>query len=71
MSSSDAIGTPDLSDPRPARAGGRSRGRFCVGRSKATDSPVCPARGGKPVPLVESRAVEKPAYWRIVQSLVR
>ena len=53
--------------PRPRRADRRQSRPSCVGRSKATLSPVWPRSSRRRKRRFVSSAEEKPAYWRIVQ----
>ena len=70
MSSSEAMDTPTL--PTSPRAIGASGSwPICVGRSKATERPVCPWSSRKRYRLLVSAAEPKPAYWRIVHSRER
>ena len=69
MSSSESIATPVR--PTSPRASGSSESRpSCVGRSKATERPVCPRSSSRRKRSLVSSADAKPAYWRIVQGRV-
>ena len=66
ISASESMATPTC--PISASAFGSSESRpICVGRSKATDRPVCPWLSRNLKRSLDSVAVPKPAYWRMVQ----
>ena len=66
MSSTVSMATPTR--PTSPLARGESESMpICVGRSKATERPVCPASSNNRKRSLVERAVPKPAYWRIVQ----
>ena len=70
MSASESIATPTC--PTSASAFGSSESMpICVGRSNATDSPVCPCPSRNLNRSFDSFAVPNPAYWRIVHSRPR
>src|SRR5215472_7924625 len=69
MSSMESIATPTL-PTSPLACGASESKPICVGRSKATDKPVVPAAMSCLYLRLESAAVEKPAYCRIVHGLV-
>src|ERR1700681_3014008 len=70
MSSTLSIATPAL--PTSPRARGESESRpICVGRSNATERPVCPASSRSLNRSLVFLALPKPAYWRIVHSRPR
>jgi len=64
-SSTVSIATPARPTSPSAIAWSESR-PIWVGRSKATDSPVCPAFSSSRNRLLVSAAVPKPAYCRMV-----
>ena len=66
MSSIESIATPVL-PTSPSARGWSESSPICVGRSKATDSPVCPWSSRYRKRRLVSSAVAMPAYWRIVQ----
>ncbi len=66
MSSTVSIATPTRPTSPIARGASESI-PICVGRSKATDSPVCPLSSSRRNRSLVWCAVPKPAYWRIVQ----
>jgi len=69
-SAMEFTGTPTL--PTSAAASGSSESKpSCVGRSKAVDSPVCPPSSSSRKRSLVARALEKPAYWRMVHSRPR
>ena len=70
MSSTVSIATPTRPTSPSARGESESM-PICVGRSKATESPVCPAARSTRKRAFVSLAVPKPAYWRIVHSRPR
>ncbi len=70
MSTMLSIATPTL-PTSPAAIGWSESNPICVGRSKATESPVCPAARSERNRAFVSSAVPYPAYWRIVQGLPR
>ena len=65
MSSTVSIATPTRPTSPTARGESESK-PICVGRSNATDSPVCPAANNVRKRVLVSDAVPNPAYWRIV-----
>ena len=69
MSSTLSIATPTRPTSPSARGESESM-PICVGRSKATDSPVWPASSSRRKRAFVSLAVPKPAYWRMVQCRV-
>jgi hypothetical protein len=66
MSSTVSMATPTRPTSPTARGESESI-PICVGRSKATESPVWPAARRCRKRAFVSAAVPKPAYWRIVQ----
>ena len=70
MSSSVSIATPTR-PTSPAAMEWSLSYPICVGRSKAVESPVCPAARRSLKRSLVSSAVPKPAYWRIVQKRPR
>ena len=70
MSSRESIATPTF--PTSPKAIGWSESYpIWVGRSKATDRPVCPCSRRNRYRRFDSRASPNPAYWRIVQKRPR
>ena len=70
MSRSESMATPTLPTSPSASSWSESY-PICVGRSKATESPVCPCPSRYLYLALDSSAVPKPAYCRMVQSLPR
>ena len=70
MSSTVSIATPTRPTSPTARGESESM-PICVGRSNATESPVCPASSSWRNRVFVSAAVPKPAYCRMVQSRPR
>ena len=64
------MATPTLPTSPSARGWSESK-PICVGRSKAHDSPVCPAASRNLNRWFVDSAVPNPAYWRIVHSRPR
>ena len=70
MSSMLSMATPTL-PTSPAAMGWSESNPICVGRSKATDKPVCPAARSERKRALVVSAFPYPAYWRMVQGLPR
>ncbi len=68
MSSTESIATPTL-PTSPCASGASESCPICVGRSKATDSPVPPPAMSCRYRALDSAAVPNPAYCRIVHGL--
>ena len=66
MSSRVSMATPTFPTSPAAKGSSESR-PICVGRSKATLSPVCPASSNARNRSLVWSAVPNPAYWRMVQ----
>ncbi len=66
MSSRESMATPTLPTSPSARGWSESY-PTCVGRSKATERPVCPCSSRNLNLWLVSSAVPNPAYWRMVQ----
>ncbi|CAM5706178.1 hypothetical protein SFUMM280S_01575 [Streptomyces fumanus] len=66
MSSIESIATPTL-PTSPCAIGASESWPIWVGRSKATDRPMVPLAMSCLYRALDSVAVPKPAYWRIVQ----
>ena len=66
MSSTESIATPTRPTSPSARASSESM-PIWVGRSNATERPVCPASRSTLKRALVCAAVPNPAYWRIVQ----
>ena len=65
MSSTESMPTP-VRPTSPAARGSSESSPSCVGRSNATDSPVCPRSSRSRKRSFVSSADANPAYWRIV-----
>ena len=70
MSASESIATPTR-PTSPCAMGWSESYPICVGRSKAVESPVCPAARRSLKRALVSSAVPNPAYWRMVQKRPR
>ncbi len=70
MSSTVSMATPTR-PTSPAASGWSESSPIWVGRSNATESPVCPRCNSERKRSLVSFAVPKPAYWRMVQGRPR
>ena len=70
MSSRESIATPTR-PTSPTAIDASESYPIWVGRSKATDRPVCPCSSRYLKRAFVSSAVPKPAYWRMVQTRPR
>src|SRR5512138_632355 len=70
MSARESMATPTF-PTSPAAMEASESYPICVGRSNATDNPVWPAERRYLYRSLDSLAVPKPAYWRMVQKRPR
>ena len=70
MSAIESMATP-VRPTSPRASGWSESSPSCVGRSKATERPVCPRSSSSRKRLFVSSADENPAYWRIVHGRSR
>ena len=70
MSATESTATPTL-PTSPAARGSSESMPIWVGRSNATDNPVCPASSSARNRSLVASALPKPAYWRMVHGRPR